>query len=477
MSLKDSQNNNTLNSDTIKTIQSSTNAIIIKVCIIAALAGLLFGVDVAFVNGVLPFIERDFHLSLNDQGAVAGYLLLGAAVGALMSGYLSRLFGRKKILILAAFIFTFVTILAVLSTSFTVFLIARFIVGIAVGIASFIAPLYLSEIAPFAFRGRLVAIFQLMITIGIFVMFLSNAALMHTGSWRIMMLVIVIPSSLMLIGSFSLPESPRWMVLQDRINEARNILLHIRSSKEEAEFELNEIIATANKKSLNVKLLSNKFFIKVVILGVMLQILQQFTGINAVMYYSSQIFATAGFTNPSLATVIVGLVNMLTTIVAMKYIDNIGRKPILYFGLILMVISCMIIAYLFNLQTSGMVLSAFMQYTLLIACLVFIFGFAVSLGPIVWILCSEIFPLDGRELGVTITTMVNWMCNAIIGAYSLNWFHTFGVGNTFFLFGICGILGLGLVKFFTPETKGITLEELENNLYADIPLKKLGDLR
>ena len=455
--------------------QGKSKFIILKICVIAALAGFLFGLDVAYVNGALPFIVRDFHLSVEDSGNVAGYLLMGAAFGALISGWLSRQFGRKKVLILAGLIFTFVTILGSSAQTFTIFLSARFVMGLALGIASFVTPLYLSEIAPFKLRGQLVSIYQLMITIGIFVMFLSNTALMQTGSWRLMMVVLVIPSAIMLLGVFGLPESPRWKVLVGKISDAKAILYHIRESGDDAEFELNEITNTVNQKQTSgLQLLCNKYFIKVVLLGMLLQILQQFSGINAVMYYSSQIFETAGFTNPIIGTVVVGLVNMLTTVIAIKYVDRLGRKPILYFGLIILILSCIIIGYLFNLQLSGVVLSDMLKFILLVSCLAFIFGFAISLGPIVWIICSEIFPLGGRELGVGITTMTNWVCNAIIGSYALVWFNNFGVGQTFWIFGLACILGLVLVKWFTPETKNVPLEELEANLYSGQQLSKIG---
>jgi len=453
---------------------NKSHSIVIRVCIIAALAGLLFGLDVAYVNGALEFIIRDFNLTEAQAGSVAGYLLAGAAVGALFSGWLSHKFGRKKILVLAALIFTFVTVFGAMTNDFTMFLWARFIVGLAVGIASFVAPLYLSEVAPYHIRGGLIAMYQLMITVGIFLMFLSNTALAHTGSWRIMMLVLVIPSAIMLIGALTLPESPRWKVLMGKITDAESILNKIRNNKDEVQFELDEIKTAVASHTGSFALLGKGYFLKVVFLGILLQALQQFCGINAFMYYSGQIFSSAGFTNPALGTVIVGLVNVLTTIIAIKYVDTIGRKPILYFGMTILVIACATVGYIFKLQTDGMVLDTTMQYTLLTACLFFIFGFAVSLGPIIWILCAEIFPLEGRDLGITITTMTNWICNTMIGAYTLTWFSKLGVGNTFWAFGMVSLIGFILVKFYTPETKDVPLEELEFNLKAGNALAKIG---
>ncbi|MCC2626342.1 MAG: transporter [Burkholderiales bacterium] len=457
--------------------QTNSHAIVIKVSFIAALAGLLFGLDVAYVNGTLGYITKEFNLDVAAQGSVAGYLLAGAAVGALFSGWLSRVFGRKRVLVLSATLFTFSVIFTILSHTFSIFLVARFVTGLAIGIASFVAPLYLSEIAPYKIRGALIAMYQLMITIGIFAMFLSNAALSFTGSWRIMLAVLLIPSLIMLIGTLTLPESPRFMALVGKMDKAREILNKIRSSSDDIELELREIKETSNVKSRGFSLLSKGYFWKVILLGILLQCLQQMSGINAMMYYSGQIFEAAGFTNPAVGTVIVGLVNVLTTLIAIKFVDKLGRKPILYLGLFILVVSCAIIGYIFNIQTGGVTLNSIQQYTLLVFCLLFIFGFAVSLGPIIWIICPEIFPLGGRDLGVTVTTMANWIFNAIIGSYTLVWFKSFGVGETFWMFGLASLLGFILVKFFTPETKDVPLEELELNLEDGIALKNLGKRR
>jgi SP family galactose:H+ symporter-like MFS transporter len=454
--------------------QVNPHNVVIRVSFIAALAGLLFGLDVAYVNGALNFIIRDFNLDVSASGYVAGYLLAGSAVGALFSGWLSSRFGRKNVLVLSALMFTFSITFTLLAHTFPLFLAARFATGLGVGIASFVAPLYLSEIAPFKIRGALIAMYQLMITIGILLMFLSNAALAHTGSWRIMLSVLLVPSVIMLIGTLTLPESPRFMALINKMDMARQILSKIRSTQAEVNFEMNEIKETIRTKDSRLAILCKGYFLKVVLLGILLQCLQQFAGINAFMYYSGKIFEMAGFTNPAIGTIIVGLVNVLTTLVAIKFVDKLGRKPILYLGLGILIISCAVVGYIFNLQSAGVILSEMQQYLLVGFCLLFIFGFAVSLGPIVWILCAEIMPLEMRDLGVTISTMANWIFNTIIGSYTLVWFNTIGIGQTFWIFGFASCLGLILIKYFTPETKDVRLEELEANLKAGVALKNIG---
>ena len=467
--------------------EKGSNKIVYKVCVIAALAGLLFGLDIAYVNGSLPLIAKDFNItSTAEQGAVAGLLLLGAAIGAFFSGGISKRFGRKNVLIIAALIFTIFTFTGVLAPSFKFLLVSRFIVGLAVGIASFVAPLYLSEIAPSKIRGGMIAMYQFMITAGIFIMFLSNSILSKFESWRVMLFVLVIPSAIMLIGCFFLPKSPRWLILKGRKEEAMGVLNKIRNSKAEVEFEVNEILETTKVKSSGFKLLKHKFFLKVLLLGILLQAFQQFTGMNAFMYYSTQIFAQAGFTNPAVATVIVGLLNMLTTIIAIKYVDKFGRKPILYFGLTILFISCFAVGFIFKenytyhmvngAAVGSMTLSPALQWTTLIFCLLFIFGFAVSMGPIIWILCSEIQPLEGRDFGITASTMANWICNAILGEFAIGWL-TYHPGNTFFSFGSVCLICIFFVFLFVPETKGISLEEIEMNLREGKKLRNLGDAR
>ncbi len=454
--------------------KGGANAIVTKVSFIAALAGLLFGLDIAYVNGSLELIVKTFHLTTSQSELIAEILLFGAFIGAVFSGWLSRQFGRKKVLLLASLIFALFTFLGVFAPSFTVLLVARFIIGLAVGIASFVAPLYLSEIAPFKIRGRLIALYQLMITIGILAMFLSNAALMHFGSWRLMMSVIAIPALVMFVGALFLPESPRWLVLVGRNEEAQKVLKRIRNSDEEVNFELGEIKETVKVKGGGWKLLTKPFFRKVLILGILLQALQQFSGMNAFMYYSGQVFKAAGFSSPAVATIVIGLVNMLTTLIAIKYVDKLGRKPILYAGLTILVVSCAVVGYIFKINPPGTEMTSVEQWLTLIFSLLFIFGFAVALGPIIWILCSEIFPLKGRDLGITITTATNWISNTIIGGYTLTWFIHLGVGGTFWMFGAVNLVGFLIIGFLTPETKNIPLEELEKNLENGVPLRKLG---
>jgi len=452
------------------------NFITIRVAFIAALAGLLFGMDTGYINGSLEYIAESFHLNEVQQGHVASILLVGAAAGALFSGILSKKFGRRKVLLLASAIFSLATLISIFAPTYDVFFAARFLLGVGVGVASFIAPLYLSEIAPKEFRGALIGMYQLMITIGIFLVFLTNSALDSTHSWRLMMVALAIPSVLMFVGCLTLPRSPRWLVLTGNYSEAELVLKKIRLSEEEAMKEFMEIKETTITNTNPFSMLKHKFFIKVIFLGMGLQIFQQLTGINVFLYFSAEIFEGAGFANPMVSTITIGLLNVITTVLAIKYIDRFGRKPILYLGLVLVIISCLVVGGIFtshHIVGQSMNLSASLQWVTLVSCLVFIFGFAIAMGPVVWILCSEIQPAEGRDLGITASTMSNWVSNAIIVNFSLA-FVLHSPGKVFIFFGLASIVCLLFVRLFVPETKGVSLEEIERNLRAGKPLAKVG---
>ena len=454
--------------------ENNKTGMVIFVCFIAALAGLLFGLDLGYVNGALQFIQKDLHLSTSQAGVVTGILLFGAAFGTVISGFISFRFGRKFTLVIASSLFTVFSIMGMSAHSYEVLLAARFMLGVAVGMASFTAPLYLSEMAPPKMRGGLISLYQLMITIGIMAMFISNYLLESIGSWRLMMAAILIPSIIMFIGCLYLPRSPRWLILKGRIDEARKVLALIRR-EENIEQEITAISAGFQAKYDGISgLWKTDWLWKVILLGIALQMLQQFSGINALMYYSTHIFKAAGFDHGAVNTVMIGTLNVLTTVAAIFFIDKIGRKPILYTGLILLVLSLLVIGHLFNIQASGALLSVVQQNILFASSLTFIFAFAVSLGPIVWVICSEIFPLQYRDLGITFSTTTNWVANMFVGRYTLTMFEDYGYGDTFYIFAGCCVAGIFLLKFFVPETMGISLEHIEKNIKSNKRLSLIG---
>ena len=310
------------------------------VCFLAALAGLLFGLDIGVIAGALPFIANEFQISAHTQEWVVSSMMFGAAVGAVGSGWLSFKLGRKKSLMIGAILFVAGSLFSAAAPNVEILLISRVLLGLAVGVASYTAPLYLSEIAPEKIRGSMISMYQLMITIGILGAYLSDTAFSYSGAWRWMLGVIIIPAVLLLIGVIFLPDSPRWFAAKRRFVDAERVLLRLRDTSAEAKRELDEIRESLKVKQSGWALFKeNSNFRRAVFLGVLLQIMQQFTGMNVIMYYAPKIFELAGYANTTeqmWGTVIVGLTNVLATFIAIGLVDRWGRKPTLILGFIVM---------------------------------------------------------------------------------------------------------------------------------------------
>ena len=461
----------------------------------AALAGLLFGLDIGVISGALPYIGKEFGSNTIQLENIVSALLWGATFGALISGYFTKKYGRKCTLLIAAIVFALGSLGCSLAPSVKILIGLRFFLGIAVGMASFTAPLYLSEIAPKAIRGSMISMYQLLITIGIVIAFLSDTyfatyanVLGHIGGhWRVMLGILVIPSIIMFIAVYFLPESPRWLFLKGRKSGANDVLSKIRNTEEEIRSEMDEIEETLKVKQDGFKLFTgNSNFRKVIFLGIGLQIIQQLTGINVVMYYAPKIFEIAGFGTVSeqmWGTVLVGCVNVLATFIAIAFVDKIGRKPIMYTGFVVMGISMCMVGLMFKTgldshpaidAASTVAPHHFITFAAIAFLLVFIVGFAMSAGPIIWVLCSEIYPLGGRDLGITASTATNWIVNGIVALTFLSLLENFGHGNTFLLYGLLEIVFIIVFLLFVPETKGISLEKIEENLMSGKRLKEIG---
>ena len=453
---------------------------IYTVCIIASLGGLLFGLDQGYINGSLALIKQDFGWNTMQGETFASIMLLGCIFGAIASGWIAHVLGRKRTLLLAALFFTLFTLAGALTSSMFILFSSRFCIGLAVGCASFCVPLYLSEIAPTALRGGFISMYQLMITVGIFMIYVSNSFIAHFfGSWRLMLAVIAVPAVIMLITVFFIPKTPRWLMLKGRQSRALEVLQKTRFDKDEVEDELSAIKESLNQQDDNGfwQLISKGYFVKVLALGVFLQLLQQLSGINCVIYYSSSIFESAGFNNPAVGTIIIGLVNVLATVIAVKYVDKWGRKPILFFGLATMAVTLVIIGTVFHIRAvlppEGH-LGKVDEFIMLISTVVYVMAFAVSLGPIIWVICAEIFPLRARDAGITITTLTNWTGAYLVVQFSMSIMENYGGSILFFIFALCCVGGFFLVGLFTPETKGVSLEKLEMDLKNGRILRQLG---
>jgi len=449
----------------------------------AALAGLLFGLDVGVISGAQQFIQKDFQIPDWTVESIVSALLWGAVFGTLISGYFSSHFGRRKTILISALIFIVGSLLCSLATSANILIGARFILGTAVGVASFTAPLYLSEISPQKVRGSMISMYQLMITIGIVIAFLSDAWLasyanfggMTGGHWRLMLGIIALPAAVMFVGVLFLPESPRWLFMKGRKSDAIAVLTHLELDEAEMEVEVREIEDSLRIKQTGVQMFfQNAPFRRAIFLGIGLQTIQQLTGINVVMYYAPHIFKIAGFATTAeqmWGTVIVGVTNVLATFIAIALVDRLGRKPIMYAGFVVMGLAMLSVGYFFK---SDLEAHPGLGYPAIFALLMFIVGFAMSAGPIIWVLCSEIFPNSGRDLGITFSTSTNWVVNAIVGQTFLTLLTTLGNGNTFLLYGGLNVLFIVFFLLYVPETKGVSLESIEARLLSGVPLRKIG---
>ena len=462
--------------------ETKPSAIVYIIGLTAALAGLLFGLDVGVISGANEFIQKEFQISDHIVELIVSMLLWGAVFGTMISGILSNKLGRKKTMLVSALIFIGGSLFCSLSVSPNQLILARFILGIAVGVASFTAPLYLAEISPQKVRGAMISMYQLMITIGIMIsyfsdMFFATAKVngVEGGHWRLMLGSIAVPASLMFLGMLILPESPRWLFLKGFHEHGVDVFRKLLLPEEEITREVNEIQANLQKKQNGFQLLlTNSNFRRAIFLGVSLQFIQQFTGMNVVMYYAPRIFKIAGFANTSAqmwGTVIVGITNVLATFIAIAFIDKLGRKPIMYSGFVVMGLSMVTVGSLFNMNIEQ---SPVLGYYAILALLLFIVGFAMSAGPIVWVICSEIFPLAGRDLGVTFSTASSWVCNAVVGGTFLTMLSTLGKGNTFLFYGGMQFFFIIFFMIFVPETKDVSLEKIEKNLLSGLPLRKIG---
>ncbi|MBV9697956.1 MAG: sugar porter family MFS transporter [Gammaproteobacteria bacterium] len=457
-------------------------AIVFVICSVAALGGLLFGLDQGFIANSLETLTEHYHLTVPQKESYSAILATGGIVGALLSGVLARVLGRKKSLLLAGFIFTAVSAYSALLPNLTVLSACRFALGFAVGIASFVVPLYLAETAPASIRGAMGTLFQLMITVGIFLISLSNVYIARTftdsgSALTLMFLTITLFAALMFIGGFILPESPRWLMLKGRKEQAIEVLGRTLNTPAEIDQEIKEIEeALHGPQGAGIGIVFRGYFLKVLLVGVALQMFQQLVGINVMIYYAPTIFGFAGMKG-LVAMMTVPTVNMLFTFPAISLVEKWGRKKLLYVGALMMLVSMVAAGLAFQAlgaHPDPAAIAHGPKTVLLLAVIVYIFGFAVSWGPVVWLVCSEIFPLEGREVGMTITTMVNWTFAGLLMANALTFMATYGNSSIFYLFSAFCVLAIVFVAWFVPETKGITLEQMEFNLRNGVRLRDLG---
>ncbi|UMM63324.1 sugar porter family MFS transporter [Aristophania vespae] len=443
--------------------------------IIASMAGLMFGLDTGVISGALPFIAEDFNASNATQGWIVSTMMGGAVVGSFIAGKISLKFGRTGAMLWASILFIVGSLLCALAPNVEVMYVGRVFLGLAVGIAAFSAPLYISEITVESSRGAMISFYQLMVTLGIFLAFVFDGLLSAGGHWRWMLGIMVVPAVIFLLAVYILPQSPRWLMIKGQRDKARNVLYMLRSDDELADAELKEIQTRLEKSHEPGFALfrHNKNFRRSVALGLMLQIMQQLTGINALLYYAPKVFQAAHFgTHAAIwATTLVGLTNMAATGVAIICADRWGRRPLLITSCVIAGLSLLGVAIIMGSGAD----SVFIESILCGLILVFVAGFAIGAGPLVWTLCSEVQPTSGRDFGIGCSTLMNWAANMAISAIFPVVMSVIGASWTFVVFAACNGLFVLFTLWFVPETKGVTLESIEANLFAGKALRKLGD--
>lgn len=429
--------------------------------IIASLGGMLFGYDTGVISGALLFIKKAFDLSSTMQEVVVSAVLIGAVVGAVIGGVLADRLGRRRMIILAGIIFTLSAIGTAFAPTVSTLIVGRIIVGVAIGIASFISPMYMSEISPKKVRGSLVSINQLAVTVGIVVAYLVDYALSGIQGWRYMFGLAAVPSTVLVIAMLRMPPSPRWLMSHGLVDNARSILQRIRGTSDVHD-EMEEIQGSLSKQKGGVEDLFHPMLRMALIVGVGLAIFQQITGINTVIYYAPTIFEFAGFKSAAfsiLATAGVGVVNVGFTVLAIRLMDHVGRRPLLLIGVAGQIVGLVILGLAFQLhQLSGVI-----GYVAIISLAIYVGSFAIGLGPVFWLMISEIYPLRVRGAAMSIATFANWGLNLVVAVTFLTLVDVLGRPEAFWLYAVIGLAAWFFIYRLAPETKGRSLEEIEEH--------------
>jgi sugar porter (SP) family MFS transporter len=429
------------------------------VAAVAALGGLLFGYDTGVISGAALFIEREYGLSALGIEVVVSSVLVGAVLGAMAGGFLADRLGRRVSLILLGALFGLGAVGSALAPSVAWLVAGRAVVGVAIGSASFITPLYISEVSPPDRRGALVSLNQLAITVGILVSYLADYALAASGGWRWMLGLAALPALLLGAGMAFLPETPRWLVAHGRTEEARGVLAGW-SGGRDIGAEIEEIRRGLDRPVGSWAELLSPGLRVALIVGVGLGVFQQVTGINTVIYYAPMICRSAGFESDAaaiLATVGVGAVNVAMTVVSMWLIDSAGRRPLLLVSLGGMVLSLAVLALAFG----GAAKEGSLGWVTVAGLMVYVGSFAVGMGPVFWLLIAEIYPLRVRGKAMGVATLANWGANLLVALTFLSLAKALGRSGAFWLYAAVGVAAWLFAYFLVPETRGRSLEEIE----------------
>lgn len=444
---------------------------VLLIAVIAATVGLLFGFDTGVISGALPFLKQFWKLNDASIELITTTVLIGAVAGAVCSGKLADIIGRKRMIIINAVIFTIGAVGCAFAPSITVLIAMRIIIGFAIGITSYVVPMYISEISPSRVRGALVTLNQLMITIGILVSYITDYLLSNDtnpASWRWMFLVGFIPSLILLIGMFFLPETPRWLISKQRWEEGKKILLRVEDPDvvEQTLADLQKEIQISSENTSGLKEIFKPWLRAPLIITVGIFFFQQFSGVNTIIYYSPIIFKMAGIvsnTKSIIPAIIIGAVNVLACLLSVFLLDKAGRRKLYFVGILGMIPSLLLLGACFYFKEE---LGASLPVFAVLSIVCYIIFIAISLAPLGWLLISEVFPLNVRGIGMSIGSLSHWAFNAVITFTFLKLVNSLGIDFTFWSYaGIC-VVGAIWGYYYIPETKGKSLEEIENHWRA-----------
>lgn len=452
------------------TASSEINGFVYFAVGVAALGGLLFGYDTGVISGAILFIQNQFSLSATMEEIVVSSVLVGAIFGAVIGGALTGRFGRRGMIILAGIIFTVTAIGTALAPTVTWLIAARVVSGIAIGIASFISPMYIAELVPSKVRGSLVAVNMLAITTGIVVAYLVDYAFSGMHGWRYMFGLAAIPSIILVIGMWRLPDSPRWLISKSRVEEARRVLQRVRTGSD-VNPEIVVIQKSMEKQGVDgMKGLFQPSLRMPMIVGLGLAIFQQITGINTVIYYAPTIFKFVGIaaTGPAiLAGAALTMVMWICHVLAIFLLDRVGRRPLLLVGVAGQIIGLATLGAAFQFQQ----LATLKSYVAIGGLVIYVACFAFGLGPIFWLLISEIYPLKVRGAAMSAVTVTNWALNLAVAVTFLTLVGILGHAGTFWLYGVIAVGAWVFLYLLVPETKGKSLEQIEEHWQAGKSLR------
>jgi sugar porter (SP) family MFS transporter len=447
-----------------KEAMTGRNRFVSGIALLAALGGLLFGFDTGVISGAQLFIGKDLHSSTQAQSWFVGALLLGAVTGALVAGYLADVISRKWTIFAAGVVYVVAALWSGLAGSTGSLIAARAVLGLAVGTASFVTPLYISEHVPPRLRGGTVSFNQLMITSGIFIAYLVDYFFKDVANnWRWMLALGALPGIALTLGMLVVPHTPRWLLQQGREDDARAVLKRTRDDQSEIDDEVDEVKAiTEQENQVALRDLVAPSIRPMLVVGIGLAFFQQFVGVNTVIYYSPTILKFTGLTSDQSITqaLSVGITNVVFTVAAILMLDKVGRRKLLLGGTVGLTIALVVLGIVFaspNLEHNY-------AWIALVALIVYIASFALGLGPVFWLMIAEIFPLRERSHAMAVCTIVNWGANFLISYFFLDLVKGISDQGTFWLYAGFGVLAVIFFAIKVPETKGRSLEDIERDL-------------